>query len=298
MMSSRFVIAVRIIFSAWCLVAAAACNAGYGPREDHSEFKSAKLAEDGDTVLFSYHRFLYRPASGFRAFPDGGIPKYETDINYLGIFNRKTGKVKILRREENRHWQPGQGNFTIQDVNGPFALVAQGGQVRGPFELDIRHLLVNWKQDRITDLDLEADLATLDRDPYHIYLAAPDGTLVLITSSVQEGKTPNIHRQSGFVSEIWARTAGGDYLEVAASNHYEKVENGEVIYWDPDTRDFLAFSLSDRTTRVLPDYRHPPYRDVTEGVSLSRDKQQIEYGKKTGGQWSYTALTVKPADFR
>lgn len=285
----------RLLLSLLVLLLVSACNAGYGPREDHSEFTSAKLADDGETILFSYHRFFYRRASGFRAFPDGGIPKYETDINFLGTFNRKSGKLEILRREENRRWQPGQGNFNIQDVNGPFALVAQGGQLRGPFALDVQHLLVNWKQQRITDLDLEADLAAHDRDPYTIYLADPDGTLVFITSSLKEGETPNVHRQSGFVPEIWARTAAGEYLKVAASNHYEKVLDGDVIYWTPDPRNFMAFSLADRTTRVLPDYKHPSYQDVTEGARVASDRQRIEYGLKSGGHWSYQTLSLDPS---
>lgn len=276
-----------------------ACNAGYGPLEDHSEFTGAKLAGDGETVVFAFHRFLYRPATGLRAFPDGGIPKYETDINFLGLYNRGTQKLDILRREENRDWQPGQGNFAIQDINGPMALVTQGGQLRGPFTLDHRHILVDWRNRTLTDFDLEEDLARHDRDAYVVRLAAPDGTLVLTTSSVEEGETPNIHRRPGFEPELWVRTPGGEYLKVADSKHFEEVANGEVIYWDPETRDFFAFSPASRSTRVLPDYKQKSkLKDITEGVSLSRDRQHIEFGTKTGDQWTYKALPLKPDDIR
>lgn len=46
-----------------------ACNTGYGPLQDHSEFISAKLAADQRTVVFSAHHYAYRPAAGWRAFP-------------------------------------------------------------------------------------------------------------------------------------------------------------------------------------------------------------------------------------
>ena len=53
-----------------------ACNTGYGLLQDHSEFVSAKLAGDQRRVVFSAHHYAYRPASGWRAFPDGGVPDY------------------------------------------------------------------------------------------------------------------------------------------------------------------------------------------------------------------------------
>ncbi len=280
------------------LLSAAACNAGYGPLQDYSQFKSAMLAGDGDTIVFSYHRFKYRPASGFRAFPDGGIPKYETDINFLGFYNRKTQKIDVLRREENRDWQPGQGNYAIQATNGDFALVAQGGQVRGPFAHDLKHILVDSTHRTLTDLDIGTELARYGRATGAIYLAASDGTLVFITPSLQQARTANVRHESGFVPEIWVRTPRGEYLKVAACNHYERVEQGDVIYWMPDTREFMAFSLVERTTRVLPNYRTPPYQDVTRGASLTSDRQGLQYGEKVNGQWSYQPLAMDPSKLK
>jgi hypothetical protein len=275
------------------LLPALACNAGYGPREDHSKFVSAKLAGDGDTVLFSFHRYLYRRATGFRAFPDGGIPKYETDINILGTYNRRNRKLDILRRETNRDWQPGQGNYTIHDINGDIALIAQGGQVRGPFAHDLKHILVDLKTGKLTDLDLKGDLAARGRDLGYLYLADAHGTLIFVTPSLQQAQASNPQRQPGYVPEIWARTPAGDYLKVATSNHYERVRNGEVIYWMPDTRDFMAFSLSTRNTRVLPGYKTPPYAgDVSRGVNLAPDRKSIQYGVKLGGSWQYQPLPL------
>jgi hypothetical protein len=98
-----------VILAGWMLFLLASCNSGYGPLQDHSRFVSAKLADDRKRILFSYHHFTYRPAAGWRAFPDGGVPKYLKDVNLVGTYDLPRKKVTILRRENNRDWQPGSG---------------------------------------------------------------------------------------------------------------------------------------------------------------------------------------------
>lgn len=277
----------------------AACNLGYGPLEDHSGFTSAQLAEDGDTVVFAYHRLRYRRATGFRAFPDGGIPKYVTDVVLLGTYKMNSRKLDIVRREVNRDWQPGQGAYTIVAVNGPMALVAQGGQLRGPFAFGLKHLLVNFEEGKATDLDLKADLARHDRDPGQIHLARPDGTLLFITPSLSEAQSVELQRSPNYKPEIWVRLPSGEYLRVAASHHFERVFGEDVIYWDLDTREFRAFSLATRKTRVLTDYKTPPYQDnITRGVSLTADRQMLEYGIKSPEGWDYRPLELPVSAIR
>lgn len=150
----RSLIALLLVFMT------SACNAGYGPLQDYSEFVSARLADDNHTVVFTYHKYAYRPATGIRAFPDGGIPKYETDVNILGTYDVKTKKLDILRREKNVDWQHGSGLLTIQSTNGNYALIAQGGQLRGPFAMGTKHLLVEFKRGKIVELNWTESLPT------------------------------------------------------------------------------------------------------------------------------------------
>ncbi len=283
--------AVRIFLASAVLPLLAACNMGYGPRQDHSEFVSAKLTEDKH-VLFSYHHFAYRPAAGMRAFPDGGIPKYVKDENLLGLFDPATGKVNILRREKNKDWQPGSGTFAVHSLKGNKALISQGGQLRGPFALGVGYLLLDLKLGTLSDLDLKADLAKHGRDTGQIYLADTQGTLVFITQSLAEASAAKRDREP--TPEIWVRTAAGDYLKIAASEHYQETLNGEVIYWDQTTREHMAFSIADRQLHRKPEYKMPEYQDVTEGVILSSDRKGIQRGAKVAGEWRYETLALTP----
>ena len=270
-----------------------ACHWGYGPLQDRSEFVSARLADDGHTVLFSFHRFAYRPAAGWRAFPDGGIPKYTTDINLLGTYDRQTRKIEILRREKNSQWQPGSGLFTIHSMNGDKALISQGGQLRGPFKLGVQYVLLDFKSRRATDLDLKADLASRGRDSGQIYLADRDGTLVFVSLSLDEAKDSGAYRNNRLVPEIWARTPSGDYLKAGVSAHYEGMRNGEIVYWELSTRTFMAFSPTSRATRKATEFKVAPYQDVTKGVTLSSDKKGLEFGVKVNDQWKNEPLDLE-----
>jgi hypothetical protein len=284
----------NVIFAIAVLFFVTACHAGYGPIEDHSAFVSARLADDQRTVLFAFHRYAYRPATGWRAFPDGGIPDYLTDSNLLGVYDLRTREVRIVHREDNHEWQPGSGTFTIHLMNGSMALIAQGGQLRGPFRLAGKHLLLDIKRNKISALDLKSDLAKYGRDTGQIHMVDPDGTLVFVTLSLEEAEESRAYRNRRLTPEIWVRTPAGDYLKAATSAHYERTRNGEVIYWEPATREFMAFSIAERATRKAPEFKVPDYEDVTEGVILSSDHKALEFGVKADGQWKYQRLDLNP----
>jgi len=271
---------------------------GYGPVEDHSEFVSARLADAQQTVLFTFHRFAYRPATGWRAFPDGGIPDYVEDVNILAAYDLAQKKVKMYRREKNSAWQTGSGLFTIHAINVNKALIAQGGQLRGDFKVAIRYIMLELKSGNCQDLDLKSDLAKYGRDCGQIYLVDTNGTLVFITLSLDEAKNPSSSRSSTLVPEIWVRDSKGSYWKVAASAHYECTRNGEVLYWEPSTRTFMAFSLATAQTRTAPEFKARPFEDVTQGAILTNDRRGIEIGEKVDGQWEYHTLDLKPGTLR
>ncbi len=283
----------RILPAISMLLLLTSCHIGYGPLQDHSEFVSTRLADDNHIVLFSFHRFAYRAAAGWRAFPDGGIPDYVTDINLLGTYDLQTRETKILRREKNSQWQPGSGLFFVHSTKGSKLLISQGGQRRGSFELGVKYVLLDFKQGNATDLDLKSDLARFGRDSGQIYLVDGGGTLLFVTLSLEESKDSSAHRNGGLVPEIWVRTPSGDYVKAAVSAHYQCTRNGEVIYWEPSTRDFMAFSIAGRTTRKAQEFKVAGYEDVAKGVILSSNRKGLEFGVKVNGQWKYELLDLK-----
>jgi hypothetical protein len=283
----------RTLIAISTLLFMTSCHLGYGPLQDHSKFVSTRLADDQRTVLFSFHRFAYRAATGWRAFPDGGIPHYATDISLLGAYDLQTRKLKVLRREKNSQWQPGSGLFTIHSMNGYKALISHGGQLRGPFALGVKYVLLDFKLGDSRDIDLKSDLAQRGRDTGQIYLVDGEGTLVLVTLSLEEAKDSGGYRNSRLVPEIWVRIPRGDYMKAAVSAHYQCTRNGEVIYWEPSTRDFMAFSIANRSTRKATEFKVPGYEDVTQGVILSSDQKGLEFGVKVNGQWKYESLDLE-----
>lgn len=275
----------------------AACHPGYGPVEDLSGFTSARLADDGDTVLFTYHRIRLRRPTGFGSVPDSGIPRYITDVNLLGVYSIQSGKTDVLRREKNREGQPGRWEYAVLSVISPIALVAEGGQLPGPDAVGLRHLLADFKAGVISDLDLKADLARHGRDPGEISLASSDGTLLFITPSIPEAQTPDLQRSPDYRPQLWARLPSGEYLKIAYSHHVVRVGSGEVIYWDLAAREYRAFSLSSRSSRALPDYDPPAEeREPDRCVGVSADRKTLELGTEVNGLWTREALPLDASD--
>ena len=271
------------------------CSIGYGPVQDYSRFVSAKLLDDGKTILFTYHDYAYRPATGWRAFPDGGISKYVRDSSLIGCYDLSSSKVRLLLRENNSEWQPGSGLYTINGVNGRTALLSQGGQLRGPFRLGGRYLLLDLVGGNMKRLDLNGDMAKLGMDPGEIYLVDPDGTILFVALSQALAKEP---RKNDDLKEIWLRTPDGSYLKVASASTYETVRNREVIYWVRETRQYHAYSLDTSKTREAPEFRPAGYVDVTEGANVSADGRVLEYGVKVDGTWRYRPAGLSPEILR
>lgn len=263
------------------------CSAvGYGPKQDYSKFVSAKLAEDGCTALWTFHHFVYRPATGIRAFPDGGIPKYLIDVNAFGVYDLEKKKLQVLFAEKNRQWQHGSGNLHLLAVKGNKALLSQGGQLKGPFKLHLQHYLCDFKTGDMMVLSLKEDMAERGRDVGEIHLVDGDGMILMKTVAVAKGSDGG-SRQDGVVDQLWLRYPSGEYVLAATSRFYQEYRDGELIYWQPDTRIHYAFNSKSRAVREIKGYRNPPYVDVTRGVTPADGNQRIDYGTSNDHHWSY-----------
>ena len=266
----------------------------YGPKRDYSKFKSAALLDEGRTVAFTFHALVYRPAAGMAAFPDGGIPKYLTDRSFLCTMDRSSGDLKKLMDEKNREWTNRSGALHIVAARGNVILASQSGQKRRDLSSYLtRHHLLNVASGALDTFDLAEDLRKHGRKQGPIYLVDDDGTLLIRTLADSGGVTSESSVKE--VPEVWVRSPGGRYILAAATAHYERTVNGEVIYWNHADRQYYAFSVKAGTTRILENYRVPETQQITEGASIGDGGASLEFGVRTNGVWQYRALPVDAA---
>ena len=75
------------------------------------------------------------------------------------------------------------------------------------------------------------------------------------------------------------------------STGWDGLENGFF-------NDFMAFSITHRTTRKATEFKVPAYEDVTQGVIPSSDQKGLEFGVKVNGQWKYESLDLTPSGLK
>jgi hypothetical protein len=277
---------------ACCLLLGAGLLAGcHGSAQDHSAFEGAVLLRD-HTVLFSFKHLVYRPAEGIAAFPDGGIAKYDRDEDLLGTYHVPSGALRILRRESNRRWTDGQGRYGIGRSKGSVALVSRGGQLRNNLSMSTyEDWLVDIDTGSFQPVDYRTALPARKLASTAMYLVDARGTLLFVTKPLEAAGGKTDERDAA----LWIRTPAGEYVPVARTQHYERMEGDDLIYWIPETRRFHAFNVVTHATRDLPGYRVPPPEDVVEGVAVETGGQRLLFGRKTGSGWDYQPLPLEPA---
>ncbi len=242
-------------------------------------------------VLFSFKHLVYRPAAGITAFPDGGVPKYLKDEAVLATYHVPSGALNILRREPNRRWTDGQGQFTISRSKGRVALVSRGGQLRSDLStIATEDWLLDVSSGDFQPVDWRTALPARGLAMTGLYLVDERGTLLFVTvPAPPAGKV-----RDETVAWLWIRTPGGHYIQVAQTSHYEGMAGDELIHWTPGTRRFKAFNVVTHETRDLPGYRVPPHEEVTKGVSVEADGHRLLLGRKGEGGWESEPIPLDP----
>ncbi len=228
---------------------------GYGPSEDHSKFVSTGTTTDGRYGIFSHHRYVYRHATGMRAFPDGGIPYYEKDVDTLGVYEFATGKVRIVRSEKNRDFQPGQGTFMVTMTSNTKAVISQGGQGRRDYMPMLRQYMLDIPSGEMTPIDIKWELEKLGRAPGYMYLVDDSGTLVLVTAP--EGEDSSWVGKESNPKEVWIRHPDGGYEKAATVIHYYATRDGLLHYYGYNEKKYLVYDPATHESRTPPG-RYPP----------------------------------------
>lgn len=282
-----------------CVVTVVGCT--YGPPRDRSKFVSTHLLEDGNTVLFSAHQFVVRPATGIAAFPDGGISKVVKDRNFIGFYDIQNEQHVSIFKERNTEFAKGQGNYYIQHVIGSWALVGQGGQTRsaserGDYKTKRNLFLVNHETREMVPLLAVEELASRGRDLGTIQALGRDGSLVFLCPSLEEAKAnSNWNREKTIVPEIWIRKPDGSWLKAGASRHFEQYIDGTLVWWEPSDRLFRIFHVADERLTLAQRWDNRSgslLQSIREGVSTTDSGRTLTYGQKEESGWQYSPLPL------
>jgi hypothetical protein len=260
---------------------------GYGPPQDHSAFVSTAATTDGAFGVFSHHRYVYRAATGMNAFPDGGIPRYDKDTDTLGVYEFATGKVRIVRSEENTYWQHGQGTFSITMTSNKKAVISQGGQRRSDSQMELRQYMLDIPSGEMNPLNIKDELDKIGRAPGYMYLVDDAGTLVLVTAP--RGERPDWVGVEANPKEVWIRHPDGSYEKAATVVHYYPTRDGLVHYFDFDQKKYLVYDPAAHESRTPPE-RYPPtwYTNKVYNLTVSPDdRNKLSVVVWNGGDWKY-----------
>lgn len=268
------------------LLVLSACNLGYGAPVDRATFESAVLHEDGARCVFALHDKVYRPAAGMRAFPDGGIPRYEIDRHKVGAIDVHTGKVTVWVNEKNRDWMDGHGSFHVTGVRGHWALISQGGQ-RPDYEHDHVWWQLDLESGDLDSLPLYKELAAKERSAAWVALVDEDFTLILAT---KKDHNPQ---------EIWSRTRDGTLRHLATTDHYYGATEGQIWWYDVAAR--AGARTQYRTGETVRERRANfamPRQDPASSCRVTSNHSELIFQHKIDGDWQESPLPLRAADLR
>lgn len=280
-------------------VSLAGCESlgGYGPVQNYSGYVSAMAAPDGSRGVFTYHRLTYRSATGWRAFPDGGIPRYIDDESSVGVYDIESGEFCIALRYKNERWTDGQGTAYISQVTNGVAVLNRGGQLRDDLgRSEYEYLLLDLDTLKTTDLPLMEELEGMGLELGHFFLVDDAGTIIVI--ALPNGAADKLRdwtRDGSVAKGIWLRHPGGGYEKAADAIHYYGFTDGLVHYYCGDQRAYMVYDT--KTGRGAPGGKYPPSSpDKTIDLRVSDGGNSLTVGRNGHGGWSYTDAGIDPDD--
>lgn len=270
----------NIIFSLLLLIPSG-CALGYGPPVDNSRFVSAKLTGEGTAVVFTAQKLVYRPATGWRAFPDGGIPDYVEDEDIIGITGLDGRKVSVMKKERNKEWQDGQGQFFISHANGQKAVISQSGQGRKDYLTHSRFFMLDISASALTPFMLREDFESRGRDVGYFYMLDEDGTLLFVNRPAGSSSKEKAEE------ELWLRYPAGEYLKVASGSDYYGLDGRHLIYWSLNENKLFSFNIDTRAVEDKPRNFYPPAEtEKVLDVRVTSDGKSLElWDKDSGSGW-------------
>lgn len=263
------------------------CTLGYGPPLDNARIESAVLHDDGRRCVFGFHDVIYRPATGMRAFPDGGIPRYLVDQHILAMVDVQTGEITLLLERTNKDFQRGQGGFHVGSVRGQHVLVTQGGQGRHtPSEYRWWH--VQLSNGAHQQFRLREEFKKVGHKVKYAVIGDDDFTLIVQTEAIDGGS-----------NAVWSRTRDGTLLELATTDYYYGVHDEQIWFYDPERRAGGRTNMhTGETVWNRSASFHIPRVEVTTGCQPTSDHKGLKYQSREPSGWVDHVLPVTAENFR
>jgi hypothetical protein len=279
------------------LVLIAGCDFGWGPPRDISRFNSASLVGTGDRGVFTAEHIVYRPASGWRAFPDGGPAKYIVDVRIIGVYELNTGKVCTLQTltDPDKQWFPGSWHATVDRVKNGLVLIGLSGQRQSDYGYDNRLYWLDLATGSLDELNLRQELAEKGFALKRYWLADDAGSLVI--TSLPRGQKPS--RALEPPVHLWLRRPGGTYVDGGEIIHYYGYDAGCLHVYTPNNRYMILDTVSGaRREGLYSEYLaildQMKARDQrTAGRSLSAEGKILVLRTERGGKQRSQILPVK-----
>jgi hypothetical protein len=287
-------------FLALLLLLLAGCNSGWGEPRDVSRFEQATIGAEERLGVFSYKHRVYRPATGWRAFPDGGPTKDLLNENGIATYDLATGKVRVLWRQNvlDSQWLP-EVSCSVAALAGTRAMAVCSGQRRSDYKVETERFWLDLGSGTTTPLPLDAELEARGRRAVEIHLLDPAGNLALVLSlpDLPEGR-----RKLEPVRELLLRRPSGEYLSIGRIIHYYGFLNGEIHFWSADHR-YLIYRPADGNLRPGTHREYLTLSDAMAaglslafGVAYRESIWRLQLGRKVNGDWRYETLPLTVAE--
>lgn len=289
-------LSVNRLWVAFLMLLVAGCDSGWGKPRDVSRFEHAAIVAEGRLGVFSYKRRIYLPATGWRAFPDGGPTRDVLNENGIATYTPDTGETRVLWRQNIllSRWLP-EVSCSVTAVSGLRALAVCSGQRRSDYRFDTQRFWLDLDTGETDPMPLDAELATRGRKEGELHLLEPGGSLALVVPLPEH---PEGNRKIEPVRELLIRFPSGEYLRVGDIIHYYGFRHGEIHFWSADHR-YLIYRLENKTVR--PGTRRE-YLEFTEartsgpgvrfGVVYHDGAWRLQLGRKINDGWRYEILPL------
>ena len=213
----------------------------YGPEQDYSRFNGAALLSDG-RVAVSHHRLTGRPATGFAAFPDGGVPRYTRDWHSIFIVDGDGTTRRIARFEGGG--LPASGAISLMPMGADADTLLLHRYAQKSTSLPMRYLdeFVRMRPDG--SIIERFDLAGTLRERGRTVGAKGFGTLRVL----DDRGTMLVGAEHGAVRELWLRTPDGQLQRVDRFDDFRDLSGRRILYMRDG--DVVIRDLADGSERV------------------------------------------------